>query len=149
MWLRAYEGERSLRSVRGLWQQLGLFVTTFVTMAEVDAYLGGPRVTCLICGVKLKSLARHLRLAHGVDPRTYRIEHGIPLLRALEAKATVDNRSATHNSPEQRAWARQLNERFPHHHTTVMGETRDLAPAVRQKLRGLADARRQPDGRIG
>ena len=46
-------------------------------------------VECLVCGQTFKQLsARHLR-QHGLDPRTYRQQFGIPRTQALSAKETT------------------------------------------------------------
>jgi predicted transcriptional regulator len=46
-------------------------------------------VECLICGAVFKQLsARHLS-THGLDPRTYRQQFGIPAAQPLSAKATT------------------------------------------------------------
>jgi len=46
-------------------------------------------VECLICGAAFKQLsARHLR-QHGLNPRTYRQQFGIPRTQALSAKETT------------------------------------------------------------
>ncbi len=46
-------------------------------------------VECLICGAVFKQLsARHLS-THGLDPRTYRQQFGIPMTQPLSAKATT------------------------------------------------------------
>lgn len=46
-------------------------------------------VECLICGATFKQLlARHLR-QHGLNPRTYRQQFGIPRTQALSAKETT------------------------------------------------------------
>jgi predicted transcriptional regulator len=46
-------------------------------------------VECLVCGQTFKQLsARHLR-QHGLDPRTYRQQFGMPRTQALSAKETT------------------------------------------------------------
>lgn len=59
-------------------------VEPFQTSQEVDDYLSGDVVTCLICGNGKKSLALHIR-AHGITPEEYRRKYNIPLRRALDA----------------------------------------------------------------
>ena len=60
----------------------------FRTIAEVDAYLSGDRVECLVCGRLFRNLTKHLQMMHSVDPRDYGIEHGIPLSRSLVGATT-------------------------------------------------------------
>jgi len=39
---------------------------------------GKNQVVCLVCGKGMKTLARHLRTAHGLTPEAYRVHFGIP-----------------------------------------------------------------------
>lgn len=55
----------------------------FRTMEEVDEYLSGSRIECLICGGMYRSLAPHLWHAHGTTARDYKITYGIPVTRGL------------------------------------------------------------------
>ena len=60
----------------------------FRTLADVDEYLSGDRVECLVCGRSFRNLTKHLQMLHSVDPREYRIQHGIPLSRGLVGATT-------------------------------------------------------------
>ena len=69
----------------------------FRTIADVDEYLSGDSVECLVCGRLFRNLTKHLQMLHSVDPREYRIQYGIPLswslvgatTRALHANAAL------------------------------------------------------------
>lgn len=50
----------------------------FTTIAQVNEYLGGEHIVCLLCGKKLKALATHLLKVHEVSADTYRDRYGIP-----------------------------------------------------------------------
>ena len=50
-------------------------------------------VICMICGKGgMKTLTRHLNTAHGIKPREYRKQFGIPSSQPLSAKATTEAR---------------------------------------------------------
>ncbi len=53
----------------------------FQTMEEVDAYLSGDRITCLLCGKQLRRLAVHLPKVHNMTGDDYRTKYGIPWMR--------------------------------------------------------------------
>lgn len=50
----------------------------FTSIAQVDEYLAGEYITCLLCGKKLKALATHLVKIHGIGADDYRLRYGIP-----------------------------------------------------------------------
>lgn len=57
----------------------------FETRKEVEEYLSGNTITCLICGEERKRLGgTHLRKGHGLSPDEYKIMFGIPLSYTLE-----------------------------------------------------------------
>lgn len=59
-------------------------------MQEVNDYLSGNTITCLICGRDLQRLNMHLQKAHSLTPDEYRAQFGIPFSRAL---ASVPSRA--------------------------------------------------------
>ena len=63
--------------------ELAQFDRPFQTIEEVDAYLAGETVACLICGHHKSTLSPHLRRAHNISSNEYRYRFGIPLSRAL------------------------------------------------------------------
>ena len=59
-------------------------------------------VSCLVCGAVFKQISsRHLS-AHGLDPKSYRQQFGIPMSQPLSAKATTALRRQVVN--ETRPW---------------------------------------------
>lgn len=62
--------------------------TPFSTIAELDAYLGGPQIPCLECGRWYRALATHLPRTHGMSHNDYREKWGIPRRYALADTAT-------------------------------------------------------------
>ncbi len=55
-------------------------------------------IICMICGKgKMKTLARHLKVEHGLKPGEYRKQFGIPRTQSLTAKAFSDQRRQTAN----------------------------------------------------
>ena len=55
----------------------------FQTMNEVDAYLGEPKIKCLLCGNSFEALFRHVQAYHDMSPREYQRQFGIPYGRKL------------------------------------------------------------------
>lgn len=54
----------------------------FETTAEIDDYLSGDTITCLICDARLQRLDPHLRI-HGISADEYRARFAIPFDRSL------------------------------------------------------------------
>ncbi|MDW7643740.1 MAG: MucR family transcriptional regulator [Desulfuromonadales bacterium] len=53
---------------------------------------GKDKVTCMICGKEMKTLARHLRTAHDMKPSDYRKQFDIPRTQPLAARAYSESR---------------------------------------------------------
>jgi len=53
---------------------------------------GKDKVTCMICGKSMKTLARHLKTAHDMKPGAYRKQFGIPRTQPLAAKNYSESR---------------------------------------------------------
>lgn len=45
---------------------------------EVQQYLSGDRITCLLCGKDYKGLMGHTKIVHGIDIQDYRLKYNIP-----------------------------------------------------------------------
>lgn len=54
----------------------------------------GDTVRCLECDTRMRALARHLHLRHGMSADDYRTRHGLPRTEPLTARATRDRLSA-------------------------------------------------------
>ncbi|TRO79674.1 MucR family transcriptional regulator [Trichloromonas acetexigens] len=55
---------------------------------------GKDKVTCMICGKEMKTLARHLKTAHDLKPTEYRKQFGIPSKQPLAARNYSESRRA-------------------------------------------------------
>ena len=53
---------------------------------------GKDKITCMLCGKEMKTLARHLKTAHDLKPGEYRKQFGIPRTQPLAAKAYSESR---------------------------------------------------------
>ncbi len=53
---------------------------------------GKDQVFCMICGKGMKTLARHLRTAHGMTPGEYRKQFDIPRTQSLAARSYSETR---------------------------------------------------------
>ena len=49
-----------------------------VPVVSVKASVRPDYIVCMECGRKQKTLKRHLQIAHGMDPETYRNDYGVP-----------------------------------------------------------------------
>jgi len=58
-------------------------MTAFETSAEVEAYLSGDRITCLICGRSFRGVCHHAAKAHGVSATEYKLRFGIAVTRGV------------------------------------------------------------------
>lgn len=65
----------------------------FQTRAEVDQYLAGERVQCLLCGHQYRILETHLRGVHQINGDAYREMYGIPYRRGLCGSAYSERRT--------------------------------------------------------
>lgn len=65
----------------------------FECRADVDAYLSGDRVTCLLCGMKFRILDTHLRKVHEISSDDYRERYGLPYCRGLCGSSFSERRS--------------------------------------------------------
>jgi hypothetical protein len=55
----------------------------FRTKTEIDDYLAGNKVQCLICGKLFKALSQHLEKTHDITADDYREQYGLPWRRGL------------------------------------------------------------------
>ncbi|NIC05248.1 MucR family transcriptional regulator [Billgrantia bachuensis] len=65
----------------------------FVSLEELDAYVGGPKIQCLECGRWFRALATHLPRTHGMTHQDYREKWGIPQRYPLAGTATRETLS--------------------------------------------------------
>lgn len=61
------------------------------TISRKKAF-GKDKVVCMICGKEMKTLARHLRTAHGMKPSEYRKQFDIPRTQPLAARNYSESR---------------------------------------------------------
>jgi hypothetical protein len=66
----------------------------FTTRKEVEIYFCWPKITCLICGVKRNSLAKHLA-SHDLTVKEYKIMYGLPFTIGLIGNDLRKKQSAT------------------------------------------------------
>ena len=67
------------------------------------------RLTCLVCGEQLRTLARHIGAAHGLSPEEYRQAFRLPRDYALVASET----SARQSAGSDRRWAARKTDEPP------------------------------------
>lgn len=54
----------------------------------------GQTVACHECGHRARSLGNHIRVAHGMSAREYKLRHGLPLTRGLVSTTFHEESSA-------------------------------------------------------
>lgn len=64
------------------------------TADEVDHYLSGETITCMLCGRGFRRLGGHLQAIHQVTEDDYRAMYGLPWSRGLTGTLAHDNYSA-------------------------------------------------------
>lgn len=102
----------------------------FATRHDVDRYLGGETIECLLCGQHFRRLGGHLRAAHGVSANEYRSSFGLPWARGLISAASV---AASGWTEKRKTEARRLalgSRFFELAHTTPR---RELAPFLKSE----------------
>lgn len=62
----------------------------FKTRHEIEEYLSGDKITCLLCGRQMKRLAVHLPKIHGMSVDAYRMKYGLPWGIGVASKPTRD-----------------------------------------------------------
>ncbi|MFA5517516.1 MAG: MucR family transcriptional regulator [Desulfuromonadales bacterium] len=53
---------------------------------------GKDKIICMLCGKEMKTLARHLKTAHGMKPTEYRKQFDIPRTQPLAARSYSESR---------------------------------------------------------
>ncbi|HEY7746976.1 MAG TPA: MucR family transcriptional regulator [Desulfuromonadales bacterium] len=66
-------------------------VTGAPTISRKKAF-GKDKVVCMLCGKEMKTLARHLKTAHGLKPGEYRKQFDIPRSQPLAARSYSESR---------------------------------------------------------
>jgi predicted transcriptional regulator len=61
------------------------------TISRKKAF-GKDKVVCMLCGKEMKTLARHLKTAHGLKPGEYRKQFDIPRAQPLAARSYSESR---------------------------------------------------------
>lgn len=54
-----------------------------MTKAQRDAYFGGAKIQCLLCGKWYRSLGTHISRIHEMPEENYKVLYGLPLYRGL------------------------------------------------------------------
>jgi predicted transcriptional regulator len=85
-----------------------------LTAEEVKAYFAGDLITCLLCGKSFQTLARHLRMIHGVSGDQYRERYGLPFRLGLASAKARAEHSARLSTPENIERMRERGSRYRH-----------------------------------
>ncbi len=110
----------------------------FKTMDEVDSYLGGSSIVCLICDGYYQALGNHLRLAHAWDCASYKLHYGIPKTRKLVSDRLHQKLSALSEkmmAARGTEWEVNFKERGREFHGGRKGQHYTPVPATVRKLR--------------
>ena len=56
----------------------------FENKKEIDHYLAGGKIQCLLCGKRFKSLPTHLIRVHEISPDQYKEKYGLPWKQGIK-----------------------------------------------------------------
>ena len=73
----------------------------FERLEDVEAYLDGDRIACLLCGKSYKTVLIHVAKIHQMDEPTYRTRFNIPSKYVLAGKATVERLRANYRELDE------------------------------------------------
>ena len=76
--------------------------TQFTNREEIEEYLSGDRVTCLLCGKDYKDVGLHIKV-HGTNIDDYKYRYGIPQRYSIMGKATL-NLKEQNGAPHLKAY---------------------------------------------
>jgi len=71
--------------------EIGEETSAAPTISRKKAF-GKDKIICMICGKEMKTLARHLKTAHGMKPTEYRKQFDIPRDQPLAARNYSESR---------------------------------------------------------
>jgi len=63
------------------------------TLAELDLYLSGAKIACLLCGAEYKQLGGHVSRTHSMSARDYKLMFNIPVSRSISCPDVRKRRS--------------------------------------------------------
>lgn len=116
----------------------GFPASPFARPEDIEAYISGDTLTCLLCGKDYRGLLIHVRRLHQVEPTDYRMQFNIPTKYSLNGAATR----------ERKRWLASQDENLEHirrlglaHAGRAPGTRRPLVRMVRDAaIRNLASA---------
>lgn len=102
----------------------------FSSLAEVEAYVGGETVECLLCGKQFENVLSHVRRTHDMNEETYRAEFNIPARYSLAGSRLSAIRREVGKRPEHAAHIAKQRAKQPR-----TGKMNPMVVAVRPKGR--------------
>jgi DNA invertase Pin-like site-specific DNA recombinase len=100
----------------------------FQTRHEIDRYLGGEVIQCLLCGRRFQKLAPHLSVVHDLTSDGYRTQFGLPWHRGLVSAIAL---AASRWTRKRKAKARRRLLRRPIFKFARSARRRELAPFLK------------------
>jgi hypothetical protein len=115
----------------------------FSSMKDVEAYLGGDKLECLICGRVFAGLQQHVNRAHDMSAREYKLRFGLPLSRPLWGSETRSALVEAGKAWHERRSAESLESlRVAQRAANTRNYNSNLIPAVAAARRGGSAAKR-------
>jgi ROS/MUCR transcriptional regulator protein len=102
----------------------------FATREEIEHYLGGDTIECLLCGRQFQSLGKHLRVQHNKTVSDYRIQFGLPWATGLTSTA---KRAKSKWTLRKRAHARKRALKNPHLRLGPKAQRRSVPPFLKRQ----------------
>lgn len=106
----------------------------FKCVEEIDAYLSGERVACLICGKEYVALAPHIKRIHNVDAEDYKVRYGIPQSYGLAGAPFLKRRADNGRSEQNLTMMASLYERVDYHARAGRKRKNPLAPIIKERM---------------
>ena len=119
----------------------------FMTRTQIDDYLSGNKVQCLLCGKMFRTLHQHLRRTHGITVDDYRERYGLPWRQGLcgvetsekLSKNMFDRRKEGFRPPIEKTWNNSERAKSrPDQPFLVKAKIESLTPVI-EKLRKYRD----------
>lgn len=85
----------------------------FTSREAIEAYIGGDRIACLICGKQYRKVLTHVRLVHDTDATDYRTRFNIPAKYNLCADDVIYAAKAHARRPDNMARISALGSTSP------------------------------------
>lgn len=82
----------------------------FETREQIEEYLSGDEVACLLCGRPFKNLGIYLKRIHQMEPADYRFRYNIPAYFGLVGKLTSERMRINSSEPARVLFIKEMGK---------------------------------------